>query len=123
DAAQLTRLVPALIAQPSAGTATGFFLRGVGSAVGNAFTENPVAFNYGQVYVARPAAIYGTFYDLQCVEVLKGPQGTLYGRNATVGAINVIPNQPMLDATSADMALEISNYSAVRTQAAVNLPL
>lgn len=123
DVTQLTKLVPSLIVQPATGTSVGFFLRGVGSLVGNAFTENPVAFNFNQIYIARPAALLGTFYDLQRVEVLKGPQGTLYGRNATGGAINVIPNRPRLDKTSLDLTIEAGNYEAVRTQAAVNLPL
>ena len=119
----LTRLVPALIVQPATGTSIGFYLRGVGSLVGNAFTENPIAFNYNQVYIARPAALLGTFYDLQRVEVLKGPQGTLYGRNATGGAINVIPNRPRLGKSSLDLSVEVGNYRAIHTQAAVNLPL
>lgn len=123
DVTSLTKLVPSLIVQPATGTSVGFYLRGVGSLVGNAFTENPVAFNYGGVYVARPAALLGTFYDLQRVEVLKGPQGTLYGRNATGGAINVIPNRPVLGRRSLDLSVETGNYKSIRTQAAVNLPL
>lgn len=123
DAAQLTKLVPSLIASQSNGSSTGFYLRGVGSLVGNAINDNPIALNYGQVYIARPAALDGMFYDIQRVEVLKGPQGTLYGRNATGGAINVIPNAPKLDETGADLSFEYGNYSSVRVQAAVNLPL
>lgn len=123
DVTSLTKLVPSLIVQPATGTSVGFYLRGVGSLVGNAFTENPIAFNYNQVYIARPAAVLGTFYDLQRVEVLKGPQGTLYGRNATGGAINVIPNRPILDRRSLDLALETGDHASIRTQAAVNLPL
>lgn len=123
DVTGLTKLVPSLIVQPATGTSVGFYLRGVGSLVGNAFTENPVAFNYNQVYIARPAALLGTFYDLERVEVLKGPQGTLYGRNATGGAINVIPKRPEFDRFGGSFNLEVGNYSAIRAQAAVNLPL
>lgn len=95
DAAGIGRLVPALSVQPSGGT-TSFFLRGVGTQSGNSFAENAVAFNFNGVFVARPTAPSGVFYDLQRVEVVKGPQGTLYGRNATGGAINVLPNRPKL---------------------------
>lgn len=123
DVTGLTKLVPSLIVQPATGSSVGFYLRGVGSLVGNAFTENPVAFNYNQVYIARPAALMGTFYDLERVEVLKGPQGTLYGRNATGGAINVIPRRPKLGEFGGSVNLEYGNYNAMRAQAAINLPM
>ena len=123
DVTALSKAVPSLIVQPATGTSVGFYLRGIGSLVGNAFTENPIAFNFNQVYVARPAALLGTFYDIERVEVLKGPQGTLYGRNATGGAINVIPKAPRLGEFGADINFEVGNYDAIRTQAAVNIPL
>lgn len=123
DVTGLTKLVPSLIVQPATGASVGFYLRGVGSLVGNAFTENPVAFNFNQVYIARPAALLGSFYDLERVEVLKGPQGTLYGRNATGGAINVIPTKPKLGHFGGSINLEYGNYNAIRAQAAVNLPV
>jgi iron complex outermembrane receptor protein len=65
----------------------------------------------------------GFFYDLERMEVVKGPQGTLYGRNATGGAINVISKQPELGKRSGDASLEFGNYGAVRIDAALNLPL
>lgn len=123
DTQGLTRLVPSLVVQPSVGAATNFYLRGVGSFAANAFTENPIAFNFAGVYVARPAAPAGTFYDLQRVEVLKGPQGTLYGRNATGGAINVLPNPPSLGKRELDATFEVGNYSTVKASAAANIPL
>ena len=123
ETAGLTRLVPSLVVQPSVGAATNFYLRGVGSFAANAFSENPIAFNFGGVYIARPAAPSGTFYDLERVEVLKGPQGTLYGRNATGGAINVIPKRPSLAGRELDMLFEVGNYSSKKASAAVNLPL
>lgn len=123
DVTNLSKLVPSLVVQPATGTSVGFYLRGVGATVGNAFTENPVAFNFGPVYIARPAALLGTFYDLERVEVLKGPQGTLYGRNATGGAINVIPRAPRLGQLGADLSLEVGNYELIRAQAAANVPL
>ena len=92
EAANLGRLVPSLVVQPTGGT-TSFFLRGVGTNSQNSFAENAVAFNFNGIYVGRPTAPAGVFYDLERVEVVKGPQGTLYGRNATGGAINVIPKK------------------------------
>jgi iron complex outermembrane receptor protein len=123
DTASLGRLVPSLVIAPTGGSATGFYLRGVGTLQGNAFGENPIAFNYAGVYIARPNAPVGTFYDLERVEVVKGPQGTLYGRNATGGAINVLPKRPTLGAFGGDLTAEYGNYEAKKISGALNLPI
>ena len=72
-------------------------------------SDPAVAFNYDGVYVGRPSSTTGVFYDLDRVEVLKGPQGTLYGRNATGGAINVMPAQPKIG--------ELGGYASSATTA------
>jgi iron complex outermembrane recepter protein len=123
DTASLGRLVPSLVIAPTGGSGTGFYLRGVGTLQGNAFGENPIAFNYAGVYVARPNAPVGTFYDLERVEVVKGPQGTLYGRNATGGAINVLPKRPQLGAFGGDLMAEYGNYDSKKFSGALNLPV
>lgn len=99
------------------------FIRGVGSNAFSALTSPGVAFNVDGVYVGRPDGVEGNFYDLERVEVLKGPQGTLYGRNATGGAINLITNRPKLGQTSLDLDLEAGNYDLLHAAGAVNLPL
>src|SRR5262245_49439864 len=86
-AADLSVVVPSLQGATQAGYPV-FFIRGVGSRALNPYSEPAVAFNLNGVYVARPNAINGQFFDVDRGEVLKGPQGTLYGRNATGGAIN-----------------------------------
>ena len=95
-AEDLSRVVPALVATSSGGANTTFFLRGVGNTTVNSYSDPAISFNYDGVYIGRPNSTQGFFFDLQRVEVLKGPQGTLYGRNATGGAINVIPKRPEL---------------------------
>ncbi|WDF71375.1 TonB-dependent receptor [Novosphingobium sp. KACC 22771] len=122
DTTSLQRLAPALSVQPSGGT-TSIYVRGVGTQAGNSYAENAVGFNFNGVFIARPTAPSGVYYDLQRVEVVKGPQGTLYGRNATGGAINVLPNRPKLNELSGDINLEAGNYDARKGSAAINLPL
>ena len=119
----LGTLVPALTATPAGGSRVNFFLRGVGNFTANASFDSSIAFNYDSVYVGRPGSTGGLFYDLERVEVLKGPQGTLYGRNATGGAINVIPVHPKAGETSGYLTGSYGNYSAVAVEGAVNVPL
>ncbi|MBN8831385.1 MAG: TonB-dependent receptor [Sphingomonadales bacterium] len=122
-AEDLSRTSPALAASGGGGPTTVFFVRGVGNATVNAYSDPAIAFNYDGVYIGRPSSTSGMFYDLQRVEVLKGPQGTLYGRNATGGAINVIPNRPKLGETSGQVTLGYGNYNWLTGQAALNLPV
>ncbi len=111
-------LVPALTPTPG-----GFFLRGVGNFTVDAYADPAIAFNYDGVYIGRISDTQGYFYDLQRVEVLKGPQGTLYGRNATGGAINVIPEIPKLGAFSGYINMAGGNYGFYDIEGAANLPV
>ena len=122
ETANLGRLVPSLAVQPT-GATTSFFLRGVGTNSQNSFAENAVAFNFNGIYVGRPTAPAGVFYDLERVEVVKGPQGTLYGRNATGGAINVIPKKPVLGTFSGEGFFEYGNYDSKKSVVALNIPI
>ncbi|KQS03779.1 hypothetical protein ASG11_05580 [Sphingomonas sp. Leaf357] len=122
-AEDLSRVVPALVATASGGANTSFFVRGVGNTTTNSYSDPAISFNYDGVYIGRPNSTQGFFYDLQRIEVLKGPQGTLYGRNATGGAINVLPNRPELGVTSGEVQASYGNYNAIQAQGALNLPI
>src|SRR5258708_8116037 len=69
-------------------------IRGIGSDAVNPGADPRVAYYQDGIYIGRPTAQLGGIFDLERVEVLKGPQGTLYGRNATGGAISLISPQP-----------------------------
>ncbi len=117
---QLAALSPGLQVNASAGPYASFSVRSVSSLSGNAFADPAVAVNIGGVYLATPTVMHGLFYDLERVEILKGPQGTLYGRNATAGAINIIPHKPEFR-TGASVYTEIGNLGRMNVGGALNL--
>ena len=89
----------------AAGSNAQVYVRGVGSYAATPLASPGVAFNVDGVYVGRPDAINGNFYDISRIEVLKGPQGTLYGRNANGGSINLLTNDPVLGQRSLDLSI------------------
>lgn len=89
----LTQSVPSLLIGQTFGEGN-LALRGISLNAVNFATEGSIALNIDGVYVQRTAAALSNFFDLQRVEVLRGPQGTLYGRNATGGAINLVSADP-----------------------------
>lgn len=98
------------------------YLRGIGSENISVASDSTVAVNIDDVYIARPAAAAQEFYDIERIEVLKGPQGTLYGRNATGGAINIFTNEPTRD-FDAKADIELGNEAHSRIRGTLNGPL
>jgi iron complex outermembrane recepter protein len=97
-------------------------IRGLGFDSINPGAEARVAYHEDGVYLARPADILGTFFDVNRVEVLRGPQGTLYGRNSTGGSVNVITNDPT-PTFGGYYRQTIGNYSTFIEEGAVGGPL
>jgi len=96
-------------------------IRGVSSANISTGGDPSVATFYDDIYVPR-AATTVTFTDMQRVEVLKGPQGTLYGRNAAAGVVNMVPNKPN-EETEGFVRLRAGNYDLMRLEAMGNVAL
>jgi len=118
---ELTRLVPGL--QVSGGSTAQFYVRGVGDFGVTAISNPAIAVNLDSVYIHRPQAISGNFFDLERIEVLKGPQGTLYGRNASGGAINLIAARPRLGEYGGYVQGQVGNYDLVGSEGAFNIPV
>jgi iron complex outermembrane receptor protein len=98
-------------------------MRGVGTENVTGGGDPGVALHLDGIYVGRTAGIDQTFFDIERIEVLRGPQGTLYGRNSTGGAINIISRKPELGVFSSSADLSYGNYSAVTGRAMFNLPV
>jgi iron complex outermembrane recepter protein len=98
-------------------------IRGLGSDLPPGVGESAVSTNYDGVYNGRAESTLVGFYDVSRIEVLRGPQGTLYGRNATAGVMNVISNDPRLGKTEAAASVEMGNYHLLRSEAMANLPI
>ena len=98
-------------------------IRGVTSTDGTEKGNPSAAFLLDGIYIARPQEADISFFDVNHVEVLKGPQGTLYGRNTTAGVINVITNKPDFDGMQVAGNVSYGNYKAFAADGYVNLPV
>jgi iron complex outermembrane receptor protein len=97
-------------------------IRGVTNADTSEKGDPSAAFMQDGVYIARPQVQNLAFFDIDRVEVLRGPQGTLYGRNATAGVVNVIANAPTRKLEGA-VGVELGNYASRQGTAMLNVPV
>ena len=121
DVSRLELLVPGLN-YAFAGNDAKFNVRGANSS--NTFGDNSSivgAFVDG-VYQARASQQTRAFFDVRAVEFLRGPQGTLYGRNTFAGALNVYTNLPDLEGVSGAIDLSFQRFDRIRTEGHINLP-
>lgn len=100
-----------------------FQIRGIGTQALSVTTDPAVAISFNSTPMIRNRLFEQEYFDVERVEVLRGPQGTLYGRNATAGVVNMIPNLASLDGFDADVKAEVGNYNTRRINGMINLPL
>lgn len=119
--ADLAQLSPSLnVSMVTASPAV--YIRGIGSSnVFNGADPN-IALEIDGVYIARPFEQFSDYFDVDRVEVLRGPQGTTYGRNAVAGVVNIISRQPGQQ-LEGKMQVTAGNYSLIRGQAFLSGPL
>jgi iron complex outermembrane receptor protein len=102
---------------------TEVFIRGVGTNDSTELGDPAAATHIDGIYIPRPRGVGEMFYDLERVEVNRGPQGTLRGRNATAGTVNIVTAKPKLKEWGAEAGLQFGNYSQILTRGMVNVPL
>lgn len=123
DVTSLDNLIPGLrIAAADAAANPKIFIRGAGLNDFNPTSSSGVGLYADGVYIGSPLAQFSTFYDLDRVEVLRGPQGTLYGRNTTGGAINVISKRPTFS-PEGYASIEAGNFGSVELNGAYGGPI
>ena len=124
DIRELTQVSPSLLVSSTGTEANGSArVRGVGTVGDNPGLESSVAVFVDGVYRSRSGSALGDLGPIDRVEVLRGPQGTLFGRNASAGLLNIVTAQPDLGAFSGYGVASYGNYDYRRFEAGVNAPL
>lgn len=125
EVAGLNGLVPGLESTKTSGFENIVTIRGVGSGTPEeAPTTVPgVSLFVDGVYVSNTVSLDQTLFDIDQIEVLRGPQGALYGQSSTGGTINIVTRQPRLDQFSGSGDFSVGTYQLTRERAALNIPL
>jgi iron complex outermembrane receptor protein len=119
----LMKAIPNVTFSKSNFTSYNLSIRGIGTKAVSATSDPGVAVSFNSVGVIQNRLFEQEYFDVERVEVLRGPQGTLYGRNATAGVVNVISEKPDLAAFEGSIKAEVGNYDSRRLIGMVNLPL
>ncbi len=119
----LLKAIPNVTFSKNNFTSYNFSIRGVGTKAVSATTDPGVAVAFNNSAIIQNRLFEQEYFDVERVEVLRGPQGTLYGRNATSGVINVISAKPKLGEFEATLKGEVGNYDTRRASGMINIPL
>lgn len=125
DVRTLSSVTPGFSIQPgqNESRATTFRIRGVGTTGNNSGLESSVGVFIDGVYQSRPGVALGDLVDLEHMEVLRGPQGTLFGRNTSAGALTVTTRKPNLTKVEGFANATYGNYNLMNLQGGINLPV
>ena len=119
----LSSIAPGVTVAKNEGFKTVISIRGIGNEANQNAIANPsVSYHLDGIYIASPYALHTDFLDLERIEVLRGPQGTLFGQNSTAGALNVVTAAPDTGAFYGKADLALGNYNLVQARGSVNLP-
>lgn len=121
NANDISKIAPAVQLTQDQGTVK-ITVRGVGTTSNDEAQDTSVVANIDGEYINRPNVLSVALFDLERVEVLRGPQGTLYGRNSTGGAINFITRKPGNE-FAANGAVTYGNYDTIRVEGGVDVPV
>ena len=120
----LTSIVPGVTVAKNEGYKTVISIRGVGNETNqNAIAAPSVAYHMDGIFIASPFSLQTDFIDVQRIEILRGPQGTLFGQNSTGGAINVISNKPTSEDAFSMLDVTLGDYGLTKLRATSNLPI
>ena len=120
----LGSIAPGVTVAKNEGFKTVISIRGVGNEANQNAIANPsVSYHLDGIYVASPFALHTDFLDVERIEVLRGPQGTLFGQNSTGGAINLVTQAPEIGALYGRADLTLGSYNLVQARASANIPL
>ena len=123
DLKDLSSVVPSLrVAERQTSANTNFFIRGFGNGANNAGIEPSVGVFVDGVYRSRSAAQITDLPDVQRVEVLRGPQSTLFGKNASAGVISIVTQKPKFK-FGGNVEATYGNYNAIVVKGVVTGPL
>jgi iron complex outermembrane receptor protein len=111
DVRGLSGTVPNLQISSGADSGVQISIRGIGSSNFTEIGDPAVGLHVGGLYSPRPQGALALMFDLEQVEVLRGPQGTLFGRNSTGGSINILPAKPEFGATYGTAEFDVGNYN------------
>ena len=98
-------------------------IRGVGTVNNQPGVDSAVLYSQDGTYMSHLQALPPMMFDIERIEVVRGPQGTLYGRNSNGGSLNVITARPVLNEFRASAGVTAGNYDAIDTNVMLNLPV